>query len=90
MLLVELVFYAIVIKTSITWITNNRIFRPGLCANWTGRIDLELSWEDVVSYLGYSGVMEDGEAFMSMNGLWSSCLARGTHVLQIRGYIFMS
>ena len=27
---------------------------------------------------------------MSMNGTRSSCLARGTHVLQARGCIFMS
>ena len=44
----------------------------------------------IVSYLGCSGVTEDGEAFMSMNGLQISFLARVTHVFQVRGRIFMS
>ena len=43
-----------------------------------------------VSYLGYSGVAEDGETFMSVNGLRSSFLARGMRVLEIRKCIFMS
>ena len=55
------------------------------------RDDLFNGWfEESVSYLGYSGITEDGETFMSTNGLRSSCLSRGTHVLQARGHIFMS
>ena len=45
---------------------------------------------DAVSYVRYSGVTEDGETFMSVNGLRSSCLARGTRVLEVRKCIFMS
>ena len=47
-------------------------------------------FEGSVSYLGCSGVTEDGETFMSTNGLRSSCLARGMHVLEVRKCIFMS
>ena len=43
-----------------------------------------------VSYLRSSGVTEDEEIFMGTNGLRSNCLARGTHVLQVRRCIFMS
>ena len=43
-----------------------------------------------ISCLGYSGVTEDREIFMSMNGLQSSCLARGTRVLEVRKCLFMS
>ena len=47
-------------------------------------------FEGSVSCLGDSGVMENVETFMSMNGLRSSCLARGTRVLEVRKCIFMS
>ena len=41
------------------------------------RKDVLHGWfEGSVSCLGYSGVTEDGEIFMSMYGLRSSCLAR--------------
>ena len=55
------------------------------------RDDVFRGWCEVsVSCLGHSGVTEDGETLMSMNELQSSCLACGTHMLQVRGQIFVS
>ena len=58
------------------------------------KIDIHLTHnraeEDFFSYLGCSGATEDGETFMSMNGLRSSCLARSTRVFEVRKCIFMS
>ena len=42
-----------------------------------------------VSYLGCSGVTEDGEIFMITSGLRSSFLARDMHVLKVRRHVFM-
>ena len=55
------------------------------------RADFFHGWfEGGISYLGYSGVTEDGETFMGMDGLRSSYLARGARVLEVRKCIFMS
>ena len=55
------------------------------------RADIFHDWfEGSDSYLGYSGVTEDGEIFMSMDGLSSSCLSRVTRVLEVRKHMFMS
>ena len=52
--------------------------------------EINLEHDHTVSCLGCSGVTEDGETFMGTNGLRSSCVARDTHVLQVRRCVFVS